>query len=140
MPRTNPKNRSHRLRRLGLLPVVASAASLTAGCSGVLFEHAFFTGGQYSTSGTNENFAGETFNDGSDLNDNASSVRNNSGKWMVLTEHRSLGGQKLCVRTGHEVENLNGYKWNHGIYTFTDKATSITFTTNRPTSCNWYKE
>lgn len=127
------------LKRCAMIGV---ALVTTTGCGPLqIWQHNGWTGGDAYRSQNDDTFVGNEFENGVNLNDAASSFRNDTASWAVIYEHSDYGGKVLCLEPGATVFAADQYKYTHNGLprTFNDKASSVQFHEDRPAGgvCTW---
>jgi hypothetical protein len=94
------------------LAAVSTVFSLTA-CEepgrAYFYRHTGYNGGVASRADDDSTFTNNTFSDGSPMNDNVSSVSNQTGRWILVYNDSNYGGWRMCIGPGGRVFDMGHY-------------------------------
>jgi len=135
IPAFGARRRRPAVRLLVGLAAVGTMFSLTS-CEepgrAYFYRHTGYNGGVSSRTGDDATFNGNTFSDGSPLNDNVSSVSNTVNQWILVYNDSNFGGWRMCIAPGAKVFDMGHYGGAN------DDASAVDMNVaTAPPGCTW---
>lgn len=96
------------------------------------YRHTGYNGGVASRGNDDSTFTNNTFDDGSPLNDNVSSVSNQDDQWILVYNDSNYGGWRMCIGPRSRVFDMGHYGGAN------DDASAVDMNVpEAPPGCTW---